>query len=62
MLQNCRSGPLKHPKIWLRYNYLDILSQAGRKGLEYAAKKDICVIIMEPLQGGNLGKTPLVGH
>ncbi|MCF7858810.1 MAG: aldo/keto reductase [Candidatus Cloacimonetes bacterium] len=42
----------------IQFNYMDIDFQAGQKGLEYAHKKGLDIIVMEPIRGGQLAKEP----
>ncbi len=42
----------------IQYNYMDEDIQAGTKGLEYAYKKGLAVVVMEPIKGGRIAIPP----
>lgn len=42
----------------IQFNYLDKDTQATTKGVELAEKKNVPLVIMEPVKGGNLANVP----
>jgi predicted aldo/keto reductase-like oxidoreductase len=42
----------------IQFNYIDTDRQAGAKGLEYARKAGVPVVVMEPVKGGSLARLP----
>lgn len=42
----------------VQYNYMFTESQAGTRGVRYAAAKGLAVVAMEPVYGGNLASPP----
>jgi predicted aldo/keto reductase-like oxidoreductase len=42
----------------IQYNFMDADYQAGRRGVEYAARRGMAIVVMEPIRGGLLAKKP----